>query len=267
MSFNFLNYYTRYRVALNFDGTNINFSREASCFASLFGRFDNDDIYDGSIEIDICHTEEWAEESKSNCMLLSNEEFEWYISELKKTINFDHSIIDKDRYFTIKVDLQKKHHYEVKWIVSSIRNVYEFPQNVSLKEAVTLYKMGLFPEEDNIINVFNVVLTTSSERLGGQVVACFDINNIPGISSVNEIKERINRFKKFNERKLNDLYALINHNGENVLSLRIGSLRKFFKSDYLDEIKSEFFEEELAYRFKLIYNPIYKKIKTLKNAS
>lgn len=268
LNFNFLDLFTRYKFEYlgGGDGSYMdNFERkEAACFATFFRQAGNDSNYDSRITISIGHTLKWNSKHRNNFMLLTFEELEYYLGELKKVVDFDHEIVKSNSSFDIILTIRDKSHFEQKWIISSVRNVYEYPQNVSIKEAVALKRAGYFKFEDNIINIFNTIVRTLVERIYDQIVSSFHRLRTPKHLTIDQLKSQINKLKSDYRSELNDIYTPVGYKEQDEnISGKIRIMHPIFINGIPQSIDKFYTKMNLDARYKLIYKPLHEAIKKI----
>lgn len=272
MRFNFLNYHTEYKVSVNkvYDNSYVDrrdlIARPAACFATFFRNAYNQSITDSEISIKVYYSEYRNSYLQNNMMLISRDDMLHYLDHLRKTVDFQYSIENEDELkgsFDILINSIGNTHFENKWIASSVRNIYEYPQSAALMEAINLKKHGFFPDEDNIINIFNVVLRTIISYLGEQCVSMFEGEASPLMLNLSMLKQRIDKLKLDPSSRLNDIYPLFAHTKEDrlVMDCRADMFSSFFQDRIINEPEFSNSKEDLKYRYLLIYKPIYNLIK------
>lgn len=137
--FRFLGYYTDYEYKIQ-GMKDYKKAGDTACFAealqkmrSNFGTYER---FSGSYKIKIYRTQYQISKSKSNFCLLSKKEIRDYVNILKKVVNFKWRFLkDNKDYFTVKADIPESYRTAHKAVLFWIRNLYEFPYNVLVKDA------------------------------------------------------------------------------------------------------------------------------------
>lgn len=137
--FRFLGYYTDYEYKIQ-GMKDYKKAGNTACFAEALQKmrsnFETSEKFSGSYKIKIYRTDRKIKESKSNFCLLSKKEIRDYINILKKVVKFRWRFLkDNKDYFTVKVDIQEGYHTTHRAVLFWIRNLYEFPFNVLVKDA------------------------------------------------------------------------------------------------------------------------------------
>lgn len=137
--FRFLGYYTDYKYKIQ----GMEDYRQAgnhACFAEVLHKmrseFETGERFSGSYKIRIYRTKCQLEDQKNNFCLLSKKEIRDYINILKKVVKFRWRFLkDNKNYFTIKADIPEGYHTTHRAVLFWIRNLYEFPYSVLVKDA------------------------------------------------------------------------------------------------------------------------------------
>lgn len=137
--FRYLGYYTEYEYKIQ-GMKDYKKASNTACFAEALSKmrskFKTDEKFSGSYKIRIYRTKFQISKSKSNFCLLSKKEIRDYINILKKVIDFKWRFLkDNKDFFTIKADIQEGYHTTHRAVLFWIRNLYEFPFNVLVKDA------------------------------------------------------------------------------------------------------------------------------------
>ena len=137
--FRFLGYYTDYEYKIQ-GMKDYKKAGNTACFSEALQKmrsnFETSEKFSGSYKIKIYRTQYQISKSKSNFCLLSKKEIRDYINILKKVVKFRWRFLkDNKDYFTVKVDIQEGYHTTHRAVLFWIRNLYEFPFNVLVKDA------------------------------------------------------------------------------------------------------------------------------------
>lgn len=137
--FRFLGYYTDYEYKIQ-GMKDYKKAGNTACFAEALQKmrsnFETSEKFSGSYKIKIYRTDRKIKDSKSNFCLLSKKEIRDYINILKKVVKFRWRFLkDNKDYFTVKADIQEGYHTTHRAVLFWIRNLYEFPFNVLVKDA------------------------------------------------------------------------------------------------------------------------------------
>lgn len=100
---------------------------------------------------------------KSNLCLLGADEITYYLDYLNTIFDFKYRLNKEDSKYILEVIFRMNHHKGDNrihfWLVTSIRYLYEFPQNVILRDALKLKKLDVFKEE-TIHNLYLLVVNS-----------------------------------------------------------------------------------------------------------
>ena len=122
--FRFLGYYTDYEYKIQ-GMKDYKKAGNTACFAEALQKmrsnFETSEKFSGSYKIKIYRTQYQISKSKSN---------------FKKVVKFRWRFLkDNKDYFTVKADIQEGYHTTHRAVLFWIRNLYEFPYNVLVKDA------------------------------------------------------------------------------------------------------------------------------------
>lgn len=171
--FSYLNYYTDFEYKIE-GMKNYKRSDDHACFAEALSKmrsnFDNEKEFSGSYRIRIYRTKCKIVQSKNNFCLLSKKEIRDYINILKKAVDFKWRFLkDNKDFFTVKVDIPKGYHTTHRAVLFWIRNLYEFPNNVYVKDA-ELFRKDHKYDYMGALNVHKLVCLSNEERGGGHAI-------------------------------------------------------------------------------------------------
>lgn len=257
MNIRFLNLDTRYYAKINNNVLDYRNERQA-CFAKLFYGILNDlenkpvSLY---TEIMMCLNNERVEKNNGNKVFLTVEEIHFYLKELSNMIDFKYKLDIKehgDSILTVEVtDIP----YKIKWLLTCIRYMYEFPFNMALKDAVFL-KMHKKFVNINLLNVFNIIGSAHNMVYGWNTNhTCGDHSYVLKLLNYANLKKIISN-KAPNDSICDGVYETINHfDKANMKSVQRN-----------EQIEDGYFSSiNILNRYKEVYWNNYKRIKEINN--
>lgn len=225
------------------------------CFNRYFVDINNEGLKDTSFNIYINTLVENVDEYDINnyCYLSYDELIKW-LDELKKIVDYKYTVSEiKDGYI---VSLKTVNSTSIinKWLVTSIRYVYELPSALALKEAFVLQSNGYFTDM-NLIDLFHMTLYCTCYNTGDQEVVKIVPERMPRFKTYKSLKDDLYYYRK--DGKLNMLYDYIAMPDEVSRYHHINqAIAQILISD--DSTPDEFFRKnQLDTRYKLIYKPLY----------
>lgn len=259
MNISFLNYDTRYNAEIN--GKNISLlDKKQACFAKLFydilGKLD-DKSYPLHTEIILNFSYNHIADGYSNLVLLTKDELDYYFRELSNMIEFKYSLeqVSAEEYKLI-IDVNGKP-FALKWFMTCVRYIYEFPFAIALKDAVFLKRNKKFVNI-NLLNVFNIIGTCYYPNHGWNTNhTCGEHGDLLKLLNYTRLKDIINRNKPDNS-VCDDVYHIAYSIRNNDNYLKFIPRIEDFNQDY-------FLEEAIYNRYKNIYFYNYKQLKLINN--
>lgn len=190
--FSYLGYYTEYEYKIQ-EMKDYKKAGNTACFSEALSnmrtKFDIEKEFSGSYRIRIYRTKCKIKESKNNFCLLSKKEIRDYINILKKVVDFKWRFLkDNKDYFTVKVDIPKGYHTTHRAVLFWIRNLYEFPNNVYVKDA-ELFRKDHKYNYIGALNIHKLVYLSNEEKNGSHAI--FD-NSFKNLGTLDEYREACN---------------------------------------------------------------------------
>lgn len=198
---------------------------------------------------------------RNNYLLLTIDEVEFYLNELKEVVPFKYKILNKDTNDFILVAVETNHlnHYEFKFLLSSIRHLWEFPQSATLKESFALKQLGYFADI-NIFDVFNIVARViCPHEYNDQMILRLGDEDIQRLMSKEEMRSRL-QSASIHETKLDEFYPTRDMSEE--IERLCGAQEDHFANHLEKTIESNFSEELLRLRYDTYYKIIYNYLKS-----
>lgn len=261
MNFNFLNLYTKYRAVSKDAGVNLDLLDHGNaCFYKLFAavKSDNKKEYHFELSVRICLGLGDAENGYSNYVPLTFDELDWYFGQLNKVVPFTYNykrIENEEDCYLLNIDVTT-HAIKLKWLLTVVRYIYEYPFNFAIAEAVKL-KMAKKFVNINVINVFNIIGSTVEGS------TCWNENHTVGrcdhgplkFMSFGDLSNKLDHYQDM----LEDVY-----DPAEFIDGRI--LDSWTDAEYPKAIDSDWFSlESIISRYKAYYFPNYMIIKKAKS--
>lgn len=157
-----------------------------------------------------------TEEGHNNVCLFNKSEIEKHLKEIQQIHDFNYEIKQhKDRY-TITIDITA-HALYIKFILTWIRLLYEFPNNVLYCEAIKLHKLPEF-HDMNLLSVYNLVCSTMYDIADSSFESGFIYPaRFTEPITYDELKRRIQNFIKEDKYWINFLFTITKNEGKFLL--------------------------------------------------
>lgn len=257
MNFNFLNLYTKYKVVSKDAGINLDLLDQGNaCFYKLFAAVKSNDKkeYHFELSVRICLGLKDAENGYSNYVPLTFDELDWYFGQLNKVVPFTYNykkIENEEEAYLLNIDTTT-HAIKLKWLLTVIRYIYEYPFNFAITEAIKL-KMAKKFVNINVINVFNIIGTTVEDS------TCWNENHTVGrcdhgplkFISFSDLSKLLDRYQGM----LEDVYDEVEFNDHRLVD-------NWLEAEYPKAIDNDWFSlDKIIERYKTSYFPNYMLIK------
>lgn len=199
MNFRLANYHTVYNSTVDDQVVTKDLCSHA-CFSTLYSYLSkNGNTHTKrkvELTIQVCMDEEYIQKNLNNMCFLTDDEFQYFTSELKKIFDIESAYIRKDNYieYTAKGNL---HSVEVKMLTTLFRYCYEFPYNVFLKDAVIL-KMNRKFVNINLFNTYNIISASSNNVYVGTGHACISNRQLYCLLNYENLKKQMNLVERCN---------------------------------------------------------------------
>lgn len=191
----------------------------------------------------------------NNYCMLTLSEFNDYLESLKKIVPFeyDYKFIN-DGTMLLNVESNNSHFYN-KWLLTSIRSCYEYPSSFAIKDVMLLKDCQIF-KEMGVINGFNMVLGTLTVSSGDQTVVKY-ATSFPELLSDEALISRLQNCG-VTHKSLNSIYFNVPKKNVGKYS---GCLRRYMDTTTVETITDKFSKINVNSRLKVIYIPLYNKLK------
>lgn len=227
------------------------------CFRRYFKQSGLDGVdYKTTFKIIIYFTNRTIVNCKNNnyCMLTLSE-FDDYLEILKKIVPFEYNYeFINDGVMLLNVESNNSHFHN-KWLLTSIRSCYEYPSSFAIKDVMLLKDSQIF-KEMGIINGFNMVLGTLTTSSGDQTVVRY-ARSFPELLSDEALISKLQN-GGVTRSSLNMVY--FNTSKKNVGKYS-GCLGRYVNSTTVETITNKFSKINVDSRLKVIYTPLYNKLK------
>lgn len=195
--FKYLNYYTDFEYKIE-GMKNYKRSDNHACFAEALSKmrsnFEVNKKFGGSYRIRIYRTMRNISDNRNNFCLLNKKEIRDYINILKKVVDFKWRFLkDNKDFFTVKVDIQEGYHTTHRAVLFWVRNLYEFPNSVYVKDA-ELFRKDHKYDYIGALNIHKLVCLSNEERIGGHAIFDDDYTNL---GTLDEYKKACNSCEVF----------------------------------------------------------------------
>lgn len=180
----------------------------AACFVDFFAqsRSINPKQYKGNIKIDITLSDRLVDKNYNHFCLLNKEEITEWLNLLQALLPITYTTyLKKDdlEIMVVDIDFNNINHFQLKYLCTAVRMIYEHPNAVLLREVFNLKELGLIISS-NLMNIYNF-LSLFIASLDNHSIAqnhyslhiTYDINTLKELLT-KDYKDRLAKFWEAN---------------------------------------------------------------------